>query len=295
MAPILITATCGRHCARRHCQVTGKTILIAIWGLAMTTAINAKTWDTRPDTWVATDALGRVVSTHEKVGDPRPGKFVGIFYFLWLGSHGQTGPWDVTKILAENPDAMTTPTNPPWGPMNTFHHWGESMLGYYLSDDPWVLRKHAQMLSDAGVDVAIFDVTNQATYQNVYTALCETWTQVRREGGKTPQIAFLTPFWDPPKVVRKLYDDFYGKGLFKDLWFIWKGKPLILADPDKVDPELKGFFTYRKPQPDYFQGPTGPDQWGWLEKYPQHVFYNTRKEPEQMTVGVGQNGTDKNI
>jgi hypothetical protein len=33
------------------------------------------------------------------------------------------------------------------------HHWGESAFGYYRSDDPWVLRKHAQMLSDAGVDV----------------------------------------------------------------------------------------------------------------------------------------------
>jgi hypothetical protein len=264
-------------------------IWIAVWGLIMANGLDAKTWDTQADTWVATDALGRVVSTYETVGDPRPDRFVGVFYFLWLGEHGQTGPWDVTKILAANPGAMNTPTSPPWGPMNTFHHWGESQFGYYLSDDPWVLRKHAQMLSDAGVDVVIFDVTNQATYQKNYTALCEVWTQVRKEGGRTPQIAFLTPFWDPPKVVRKLYDDFYSKNLYKDLWFIWKGKPLIMADPGKVDPELKGLFTYRKPQPDYFQGPTGPNEWGWLEKYPQHIFYDAKNRPEQMTVGVGQN------
>ena len=33
-------------------------------------------------------------------------------------------------------------------------------LGYYLADDDWVIRKHAQMLTDAGVDVIIVDLTN---------------------------------------------------------------------------------------------------------------------------------------
>ncbi len=266
-----------------------KLILLVVWGVIMTSVVEAKNWETHPDTWVATDALGRSVPMGDKVGPPRPGKFVGIFYFLWLGQHGVTGPHDITNILAKDPDAMKKPDSPLWGPSHAFHHWGKSLFGYYLSDDRWVLRKHAQMLSDAGVDVVIFDVTNQATYKNNYTALCEVWSQVRKEGGRTPQIAFLTPFWDPPKVVQELYDDFYSKGSFRDLWFQWKGKPLILADPNKVAVELKGFFTYRKPQPSYFEGPTGPDQWGWLERYPQHIFYNSNNEPEQMTVGIGQN------
>jgi len=246
--------------------------------------------DTIPDTWTATDALGRVVGTTREVGPPREGKFVGIFYFLWLGAHGRGGPYDITQILAKDPDAMAKPTSPPWGPLNAFHHWGEPLFGYYLTDDPWVLRKHAQMLSDALVDVVVFDVTNQITYKDNYMALCEVWSQVRKEGGRTPQIAFLTPFWDPKKVARELYDDFYSKNLYPELWFRWKGKPLIMADPDKVDAEIKGFFTFRKPQPDYFQGPTGPNQWAWLEKHPQHVFYDDQNRPEQMVVGVAQNG-----
>lgn len=257
--------------------------------LLLALACAACAWDTQPDTWVATDALGRVVSTNEKVGPPRKGKFVGAFYFLWLGEHGTDGPFDISKILAKDPNAINDPKNPLWGPVGKFHHWGEPLFGYYLSDDRWVLRKHAQMLSDAGVDVVIFDVTNQFTYPKSYLALCETWTQVRKDGGATPQIAFLTPFWDPKRVVRTLYDDFYSKGLYKDLWFQWKGKPLILADPAKVDDDVKGFFTFRKPQPDYFQGPTGPDQWSWLEVYPQHVFRNSEGVAEQMSVGVGQN------
>ena len=266
-----------------------KLIPIIIWGLIMASSAQAKTWDTSPDTWVATDALGRGVATADKVGAPRKDKFVGVFYFLWLGEHGQTGPWDNTKILASDPDAMNKPTSPPWGPLHAYHHWAEPLFGYYLSDDRWVLRKHAQMLSDAGVDVVIFDVTNQATYKKNYLALCEAWTEVRKAGGRTPRIAFLTPFWDPPKVVREIHADFYGKGMYKDLWFMWKGKPLIMADPEKVEKEFKDFFTYRRPQPSYFDGPGGPNWWGWLEKYPQHIYYNAANEPEQMVVGVGQN------
>ncbi len=123
-----------------------------------------------PTTWAATDALGRTLPTQAKVGPLRKDRYVGMFYFLWLGAHGQSGPHDITKILAEHPDALKQPTSPPWGPFHAFHHWGEPLFGYYLSDDAWVLRKHAQMLSDAGVDTVIFDVTNQATYPNRTTS-----------------------------------------------------------------------------------------------------------------------------
>lgn len=270
-------------------------ILAVLVLTAVRTNAQPKTWDTHPDTWVATDALGRKVSTGDQVGPPRKDRFVGIFYFLWMGQHGTDGPYDITKILAEHPDAMKNPSSPPWGPMHKFHHWGEPLFGYYFSDDAWVLRKHAQMLADAGVDVVIFDVTNQATYKKVYMELCRVFSEVRRDGGKTPQIAFLTPFWDPRKVVDELYKDLYGPGLYKDLWFQWKGKPLILADKAKVDPKYLDFFTFRKPQPDYFRGPSGPNEWGWLEKYPQHIFYDENNKPEQMVVGIGQNGHDNRL
>lgn len=276
---------------RRRC-LEGISILVA--ALSVVASRNAAAEpapfrDTQPDTWVATDGLGRTVPGHEQVGPPRPGKFVGAFYFLWMGQHGTGGPYDITKILAAHPGAMTQPTHPAWGPPASFHFWGEPLFGYYLSDDRWVIRKHAQMLADAGVDVIIFDVTNQETYAKVYHALCETFMRARQDGCRTPQIAFLCPFWNPTKVVARLYEDLYGPGRYRELWFEWKGKPLIMADPDKVAPELRDFFTFRKPQPDYFQGPTGPDQWGWLEKYPQHVFRNAAGEAEQMTVGVAQN------
>ena len=50
-------------------------------------------------------------------------------------------------------------------------------------------------------------------------------------------------------------------------------RTLRLVAPDAGGDQIRSFFTFRKPQPDYFKGPTGPDQWGWLEVYPQHAFY----------------------
>lgn len=391
----------------------------------------SRAWDTFSDTWVATDALGRVVPTYTEVGAPRSDRTVGIFYFLWHGAHIQGGPYDVTKILTQDPEAMRKPDSPLWGPLHAPHHWGESIFGYYLTRDESVLRKHAQMLSDAGVDVVVFDVTNQITYKDDYMALLRVWSELRALGNRTPQVAFLCPFWAPAKVARELWRDLYSQGLFADLWFRWHGKPLILADPallserignekhntpvellpghrigqsfvvseqfervggcfptwkttnacltlkllkdgpggeelgqqrftnvhdndwcylvfqnpiapgryyleatdasgrigwwshtddvfaegkafadgtavagDRVfrvftaGPETKrilAFFTFRKPQPDYFRGPTGPDQWSWLEVFPQHVFTNSAGQKEQMSVGVAQNAVGNRL
>jgi hypothetical protein len=107
-------------------------LLLTILSISPSTAAS---WDRFSDTWVATDALGRTVSTNEQVGSPRKDKFVGIFYFLWQGEHGLDGPFDITKILVKDPDAMKKPESPLWGPQGTFHHWGEPLFGYYLSDD----------------------------------------------------------------------------------------------------------------------------------------------------------------
>jgi hypothetical protein len=247
------------------------------------------------DTWVATDALGRTLPTTREVGPPRAERFIGMFYFLWHDASEKEGPFDVSKILAADPDALAKNTAPPWGPLTKFHHWGEPLFGYYLADDPWVLRKHAQMLADAGVDVIIFDTSNKLTYRRNYMALLGVFDRIRKEGNRTPQVAFLTPFWDPKSTVAQLYEELYSQHLYEHLWFRWEGKPLILADPDKVEPSVRDFFTFRAPQPDYFQGPTRKDQWSWLEVYPQHLFQNAGGENEQMSVGVGQNAVGNRL
>jgi hypothetical protein len=247
-------------------------------------------WDNFSDTWVATDGLGRHVSYHL---EPRPDRKSVMFYFLWLGpeAHGH-GPYDISRILAIDPNAMQKRDSPLWGPVGAPHFWGEPLFDFYSTDDPWVLRKHAEMLADVGVDAIIFDNSNKSTYPQQYLALMNAFSAERAAGNKTPDIAFLAPFWDPASTVMKLWTDIYSKGLYEDLWFKVDGKPLILADPAKVDPKLLNFFTFRNPQPSYFVGPTDSNMWSWLEVAPQHVFLNGRGEKEEMSVGVAQNAVD---
>ncbi|MCC6487612.1 MAG: hypothetical protein IT364_08945 [Candidatus Hydrogenedentes bacterium] len=242
--------------------------------------------DLYSDTWVATDALGRMQPDSTLAGAPRPDKWVGIFYWTWHVVRGTGGPNDNTKLIAAAKDGKVD-----WPENGAPHHWGEPELGYYMMTDPFVIRKHASMLVDAGVDVVLFDTTNPPfTWKDEYEALCREYTRMREAGNRTPYIGFICPFWDPVEVLNIVWNDLYKPGLWSDLWFRWEGKPFILADKAKVtDPEILDFFTFRRPMPDYWMGPSGPDQWSWLEVHPQHVFLNSRGEAEQMSVGVAQN------
>ena len=40
-------------------------------------------------------------------------------------------------------------------------------------------------------------------------SLLKVFAEIRAAGGRTPQVVFLTPFWDPPRVVAQLYADLY--------------------------------------------------------------------------------------
>ena len=213
----------------------------AIWAILALPAISqrpAPAWDTYSDTWVGVDGLGRALPTASQVGPPRPGKTLGMFYFLTF-DRGGDGPFDNTKILKARPEAIRDIHDPAWGPLYSSHHWGEPLFGYYASDDEYVLRKHAQMLAAAGVDVVVFDNSNAVTYDHARNTLCRVWEEMRRRGDKTPQIAFLCPFGNPggmgSNTLGELYDTLYKPGLYADLWFRWEGKPLVLADPSYAE------------------------------------------------------------
>ncbi len=282
--------------------------LIAIIALSLlVSAAFAAVPDAMPDTWEAVDALGRKVATRGEAPAPRPGKYVGIFYWTWHVGAGE--PYNVTKIITEHPDALTNYEHPAWGPWNHPHHWNEPLFGFYRGTDRWVLRKHAEMLAAAQVDAVFFDCTNGTfTWDEQYKTLCEVWTEARKDGVRTPQIAFMLPFGpsgDSLTSLKHLYTDLYKPGKWRDLWFIWKGKPIIMAYPDNLTDvpgdqaetelrrEIREFFTFRPGQPDYVDGPRRNDQWGWLENYPQHGYVKLPDGGfEQVTVGVAQNAGD---
>ncbi len=237
--------------------------------------------------WPATDGLGRVLPLAAEVGAPRADRWVGIFYFLWHGSYGSRGPYDVSRILAANPDALHKP-EAGWGPSGHPHYWGEPLFGYYRGDDPWVLRKHAQMLADAGVDTLIFDTTNAAIYRDIYRKLCEVFAQARREGVRTPGIAFMVNT-EAGRTAQQLYEDLYKPGDFRDLWFIWQGKPLLICDPAAASPEVRACFTLRRAHWP-FEMVNTQNAWHWEAAYPQPYGYtDDPNRPEQVNVSVAQN------
>jgi hypothetical protein len=243
--------------------------------------------------WPATDGLGRELPLAAEVGPPRGGRFVGMFYFLWhVGycprSELLQGPYDVSKILARDPEALRKTNSPLWGPVGSYHYWAEPLYGYYLSSDRWVLRRHAQLLADAGVDTLIFDATNAETYPDSWRALGEVCTELRQAGERTPQFAFMVNT-AAGQTAARLYRDLYAPGHFKDLWFVWQGKPLLICDPAEASSEWRDFFTLRRAHWPFTMTNT-PQAWHWEATYPQpYGFNDDPKQPEQVNVSVAQN------
>ena len=236
-------------------------------------------WDIGPDRWVATDGLGRSLPTAAEVGMPKGNRTVGLFYFLW--NEGQNPVYDLSKLRAANPE------QPALGPPNAFHHWGEPLFGYYRQDDVYVLRKHLQMVSDAGVDVLFLDVTNALTYDGVRDRLCEVLSERRAQGQAAPSIAFLANSHSA-KTVEHLYRTFYQPGKAREHWFLWQGKPLLLSPPEGLSEEVKAFFEIRHSwawTKDQAWFGDGRDKWPWLDHTPQTPgWHESPDRPEQIVV-----------
>lgn len=244
--------------------------------------------DTMPDTWVATDARGRTLPLSPEAGTPKQDRTVGIFYFNWHAAFGNKDVHDIAMILKANPSA------PVWGPVHAPHYWSEPRFGYYRPDDPWVIRKHVQMLVDAGVDALILDVTNALTYDAEREALCVVLEQMRMEGHRVPKIA-LFAYANHLPVVQHLWETFYKPGKHRDLWFHWQGKPLLITPTEGVSEEMKAFFTLRTSWA-WTRGHAwfgdGKDKWPWLDFAPQAPgWHESPNKAECVPVGVSQHAT----
>ena len=97
-------------------QLCGKEFLAALLLVLLCTFGQARSEeqyyrDIYPDTWVATDALGRSTPDPSVVGPPKTDqrRVVGIFYVTWHQDRNATrkAPYtaDVTKVLAADPSA----------------------------------------------------------------------------------------------------------------------------------------------------------------------------------------------
>ena len=247
--------------------------------------------DLRSDTWTATDALGRALPGFDECGPRKGNRVVGMFYFVTHNNNGaKQGPFDVTKILAADPE------HPKWG--GGTHYWGEPEAGYYIMKDEWIVRRHARQLCDAGVDLIVLDNTNDHIYEDVFCFIADVFRRMRAEGEPTPQIACLAS----QKSVELLWDKIYSRGLYADLWFRWKGKPLLLfgqhvtgnrqqVNDVRFPKAITDFFTIRQSWAwttlRWYDD--GHDEWPWVDHYPQSVGWSESPDrAEYVPVAVAE-------
>ena len=264
-----------------------------------------------PSTWAAVDGLGRTLSTNEDTGSRKDDKFVGMFYWTWhypwINDHE---PITTGSVLDKYPEAVNDFDHPAWN--NTYsgrpYFWDEPLYGFYTNTDEYMLRKHAELLADADIDVVFFDTTNGTqVFEQAYRKLLTVWQQAKEEGVDAPQISFVLNFSDKQDIRSKLhfiYDDIYKKSEYSDMFFLWDGKPLLMADvraldlTQEKDREIYNFFTFRFNEPTYFARDfsLSSDTWGWCSDYPQNRFGKKLfGGTEQMCVSVAQNANENGL
>ena len=225
-------------------------------------------YDFTKASYATVDRAGRAVTPmHRKKTDHD--RYVGVFYFMWMGTHlSSAGVYDVTKLQttpqgaqavldykysmgqivpgSQNaelgyPNGMESPTN--------YVHWtNEPLFGYYNSADEWVITRHMEMLAMADVDFIFLDTTNDFDYsENVHMSYIKDESNPKNVQLGRPTYVLLDTIlklseqgWDVPKVafytntesgklVDKIYNNFYASGKYDSIWFTPFDKPLIIG------------------------------------------------------------------
>ena len=252
--------------------------------------------------WYGIDGLGREIPSDVKKSTNHS-RLVGMFYWTWHWSQNAPGPYNLNNTVKANPTKINDPN---WWKTNypaKFFWWNEPIYGYYMENDDYVLRKHAELLADAGVDFVVFDCTNEAwTFHLAYENLLKVWKKAKEDGINVPKIAFMLQFISTSDYTntafKKIYDNLYNTSSdnykkYSDLLFRLNGKPLLLMDPSGVtDASLKNvlnIFEIRTVDATAFvEGAQTNGHWGWQSAYPQ-AFYVRNGKTEETSVSVAQN------
>ena len=236
---------------------------------------------------MAVDALGRS-TPDEKSFDLsiKENRLVGLFYFLWLGSHGTHRPYNVSQLIDNDPSIGKKPASPHWGGHGVYHHWGEPFYGYYYSNDEWVIRKHMKLFIEADIDFLFFDTTNAVIYRDNAKIVMKVLQEYHDDGWKIPRVMFYTNT-ESGKTVQRIYDEIYRNKYCEDTWFCLDGKPVIIANAEECSADCKEFFNIKMSQ-----WPNEPDKlggWPWMDFVrPQRVFSDINGNPEVINVSVAQ-------
>lgn len=245
-----------------------------------------------------TDDLGRTLSDYSTAGQPRYDRTVGMFYFPLHGASNDLGEYkyivNFEEALAIDPNSPLNYASPLWPDASHMGYWGKPLYGYYRSDDKWVLRKQMQLLGNAGVDYLVIDVTNIEAYVGNVNLLMQVIEDIQRQGGKTPQVAFMA-HTGATQRMDDLYAAFYAPDApyrHPSTWFYWKGKPLMIGEAPSAT--ISNFFTFR-----HAQWPNEPrdakNGWDWISfDRPQRMNYSDKPaEPiiDDRNAAVSYTGT----
>lgn len=150
----------------------------------------------------------------------------GILYNLWHcdGVYGNR-VWDTSKALVGEDY---------WAPIPNFSWWTEPQVGYYCyqSTPNWkdIIKQHAEVLRDAGIDFIILDFSNTSSSQQYDSSSAVTgplaeflpvWNSVPG-APKIAQFIQLTTAGDMFPIVQNMLDQ------YPQLQFFYQGKPLAL-------------------------------------------------------------------
>lgn len=240
---------------------------------------------------VGLDHSGRAFSP---ISGYQTGRAVGVMYWPWFGTGAPffNEIYDSSKILAKpNGHNELFYQDTYDSPANEVHYWGEPLWGYYHSRDPYIIRKHLELLTTAGVDFLYFDTTNAWTYAEAVIDIMKVMDEMQREGWNPPKIVFYTHSHSLD-TIRSIYNDIYKKNLYPNTWYMINGKPLIIGfitvqddleeaairgdssyNPQPLSSEILNFFTFKMPQwpNEAFRSDGVP----WIEfTYPQPMHTN---------------------
>ncbi len=265
--------------------------------------------DDYSDTWAATDEMGRKVASFEEAGPVKEdGREVGIYYWNWFAAENRPAVI-IDDVIKEKPSARYEYNDEIWD-QTAAYYWGEPVFGFYDSYDYWVYKRHAKMLSVAGVDVIFLDYSNEGlNYVSQLAVLVQAFRDAKAEGVDIPRISALTSLiGNPDNVYRallSLYFNCFVENDYSDVWYYWEGKPLLhgnatydravkntaadnLTEKEALS-HVENFFMIRENGERNTYVDDG--SWQWLEIFPQ-MLRNVDKEtgrPEFVSVGSAIN------
>lgn len=234
------------------------------------------------------DALGREIKRIDKAKEGT--RYVGLFYSMWLGQHpeSQTGIYNVTTLEStpEGLEALNSLVSNEKSRMDEFHFWGEPLYGYYNTKDPWVLKKHIELFTNAGVDYLCIDSTNRIIYTEAITTLLNILLDYSHQGFKVPKVMFYTNS-NSGLTVSDLYNKFYQTEKYDDVWFSPNGKPMIIgitednnnaSDQTKYNPSFSDYINpkfeeiFDIKESEWPNGDFNRDSIPWMSwQYPQNI------------------------